>query len=110
MQKTKMFIPQNISDLVDVLMWMILYAPKFTGSTAYSSFRNAGYQFRQLNEGLAFNRKNLGGDCYQMLAQMSDQMRALFEADPDDTTGDTAKGRRILQDMLEIVEQARRKD
>ncbi len=104
-----MFIPQNIPDLVDVLKWMILYAPKFTGNSAYSSFRNPEYQFRQLNEGLAFNRKKLGEERYQKLAQMSDQIRALFEADPDSKTGDTAQGRRIIQDMLEIVEQARRK-
>ena len=72
-------------------------------------FRNLDYSFRELDEGLAFNRSRLGDERYQKLAQMSDQMRALFEADPDNKTGDTTKGCHMIQDMLDIVEQARRK-
>ena len=88
---------------------MLLGAPTFVDRTGYLPFYNFDYSFRELNEGLAFNRRRLGEDRYQKLAQMSDQMRALFEADPDNKTGDATKGCHIIQDMLEIVEQARRK-
>jgi hypothetical protein len=40
---------------------------------------------------------------------MSDQMRALFEADPEDKTGDTLKGCKIIHEMEDILRQARRK-
>ena len=109
MAKGKMYIPEDLPDLVDLLVSMRLNAPKLKDHTGYMPFINLDYRFRQLNEGLASNRKKLGEERYQKLVQMSDQMRALFEADPDSKTGDTAQGRRIIQEMLEIVEQARRK-
>ncbi len=40
---------------------------------------------------------------------MSDRMRALFEADPDDKTGETLEGRKIIQEMEDILRQVRRK-
>ena len=102
-------VPDNISDLIDVLGAMLLRAPKFADKTGYLPFRDLDYSFRELNEGLVFNRKKLGDERCLKLTQMSDQMRALFEADPDNKTGDTTKGCHIIQDMLEIVEQSRRK-
>ena len=40
---------------------------------------------------------------------MSDRMRALFEADPEDKTGDALNGCMIIHEMEEILRQARRK-
>jgi len=34
---------------------------------------------------------------------MSDEMRAFFEADPEDKTDDSIKGRQILLDMEELI-------
>jgi hypothetical protein len=96
-------VPQNISDLVDVLGAMILGAPKFLDRTGYLPFRNLDYAFRELNEGLDVNRHKLGEERYQTLRRMSDEMRALFEADPDDTNGNTTKGCKIINEMLDIV-------
>ncbi len=102
-------VPENISELIDVLGAMLLGAPTFADRTGYLPFYNLDYSFRELNEGLAFNKTKLGEEQYQKLTQMSDQMRALFEADPENKTGDTTRGCHMIQDMLEIVEQARRK-
>lgn len=109
MKQPVLNVPKNIPDLVDVLRSMLLGAPTFADRTGYLPFYNLDYSFRELNEGLAFNRSRLGDECYQSLAQMSDQMRALFEADPDNKTGDTTKGCHIIQDMLDIVGQVRSK-
>jgi hypothetical protein len=38
---------------------------------------------------------------------MSDRMRALFEADPENTMGETRKGRDIIHEMEDILRQAR---
>ncbi|MGO4872690.1 MAG: hypothetical protein ACLPGW_19155 [Roseiarcus sp.] len=77
--------------------------------TGYFPYRNLDYVFRQLNEGLSFNRPTLGEERYHELMRMSDQMRALFEADPEDKTGDTLKGCKIIHEMEDILKQVRRK-
>lgn len=109
MAKGKMYIPQDLPDLIDQLVSMRLNAPKLKDHTGYMPFINLDYCFRQLNEGLIFNRKKLGEERYQKLARMSDQIRALFEADPENKTGDTAEGRYMIEDMVDIVRQVRRK-
>ena len=43
-----------------------------------------------------------------MLRAMSDQMRALFEADPDNTNGNTKAGRRLIREMEDVVKRAGR--
>ena len=41
--------------------------------------------------------------------EMSDRMRAHFEADPEKKTGDTRKGHEILHEMEELLTQKVRK-
>jgi len=36
-------------------------------------------------------------------------MRALFEADPEDKTGETSKGCKIIHEMEDLLRQVRRK-
>ena len=45
----------------------------------------------------------LGEERYLTLKAMSDQIRALFEADPDDKTGDTRAGHMLIQEMEDIL-------
>ena len=103
MKQPVLNVPQNISELVDVLGTMITGAPKFEDWTGYLPFMNLDYAFRELNEGLDFNRRKLGKERYQTLLRMSDEMRALFEADPDDKLGNKKKGCKIIHEMLDIV-------
>ena len=63
----------------------------------------------QLHEGLSNVRRTLGEERYHQLMGMSDRMRALFEADPENTTGETRKGRDIIHEMEDILKQARQK-
>ena len=72
-------------------------------------FLNLEYVFKELSAGLDFNRPRLGEDSYNDLKRMSDQMRALFEADPEDKTGETAEGCKIILAMEEILRAAKRK-
>jgi hypothetical protein len=51
----------------------------------------------------------LGEQRYHELTRMSDQMRSLFEADPEDKTGETAEGCKIIHQMEDILRQVRRK-
>jgi hypothetical protein len=109
MKPARMHVPQNIPELFELLSSMLLSAPKFTDKTGYLPFLNLEYVFRELCEGLNYNRPKLGKERYHELMQMSDRMRALFEADQEDKTGETWEGRRIILEMVDILKQARRK-
>ena len=109
MQTAKIRIPQNISELLDLLVSMLLSAPRFTDKTGWLPFLDLEYVFRQLNAGLDYNRQTIGEERYQELMQMSDRMRALFEADPEDKTGETLEGCKIIHEMEDILRQAREK-
>jgi hypothetical protein len=109
MKPAKVRVPQNIPELLDLLISMLLSAPKFTDKTGWLPFLNLDYVFQQLNEGLKHNRPTLGEERYHELLRRSDRIRVLFEADPEDKTGETRKGRDIIYEMEDIVKQVRRK-
>jgi len=71
---------------------------------------NIDMTFFSLNEGLLVLRKKLGEERYTKLRSLSDEMRALFESDPDDkTTGDTHTGRMLIHEMEDILRSATRR-
>jgi hypothetical protein len=109
MKHGRMYIPEDIPDLLDLLGSMILRAPKFLDKTGYMPFWNLDYVFTQLSEGLSVNRSKAGEERYHELTRMSAQIRALFEADPDDKTGQTLEGCKIIHRMEDILREARRK-
>lgn len=109
MKPKRMHIAQNIQELLELLTSMLLSAPKFLDKTGYLPFLNIDYVFQQLHEGLAHNRRTLGEERYLELMRMSDRMRAHFDADPENKTGETRKGRDIIYEMEDILRQVRRK-
>jgi hypothetical protein len=109
MKSVKIRVSQNIPELLDVLSSMLVSAPKFLDKTGWLPFRNLDYVFQQLNQGLNHNRRTLGEERYHQLMGISDQMRALFEADPEDKTGETTKGCKIIHEMEDILNQARQR-
>ncbi len=102
-----MYVPQNTHELLEFVVSMLSSAPKFIDRTGYFPYQNLDYVFRQLYEGLSHNRQALGEERYQELMRMSDRMRAHFEADPEDKTGETLKGCKIIHEMEDILRQAR---
>jgi len=107
MKPAKMTIPRDVGELLEHLIWMLLKAPKFIDKTGRFPFQDVEYVFRELNEGLSNVRPTLGEERYHQLMGMSDRMRALFEADPENTMGETRKGRDIIHEMEDILRQAR---
>jgi hypothetical protein len=87
----------NAIDPRDLLDSMTRAAPKFIG---YADKSYTDTIFRYLNEGLEMKRENLGEERYLKLRKMSDVARAHFEADPDETTGETRTGRAIIREMM----------
>jgi hypothetical protein len=97
------YVPQDVGELLDQLAYMMLAAPTFKDDTGYFPQRNIDIAFFSLNEGLQVVRKELGDSNYAALTVMSDKMRALFESDPDDKTGDARKGRVLIREMESIL-------
>jgi hypothetical protein len=75
--------------------------------TASSRKKNIDTEFHALNEGLKLVRKKIGEAKYQRLAELSDRLRAHFEADPENKTQDTLAGRRLIHEMEDILTQRR---
>ena len=105
----KMRVPQNVGELRDLLSTILLSAPKFLDKTGYHPYRDLDYVFQQLLAGLDHNRATLGEERYHQLMEMSGRIRALFEADPDDKTGETLQGCKIINEMADILDEVRRK-
>jgi hypothetical protein len=97
------YVPQDVSELLDQLAYMMLASPTFKDKTGYFPQRNIDTAFYSLNGGLLRIRKKLGEERYAALSVMSDKMQALFESDPDDTTGETRAGHMLIQDMEDIL-------
>ncbi len=103
------YIPQTIGELMDQVMSMMLGSPSFKDKTGYFPQMNIDTEFFALNDGLLAVRKKLGEERYATLKALSDKMRALFEADPEDKTDEAQAGRMIIREMEDILKSAARR-
>lgn len=92
---------------MDQLGFMMLWSPTFKDVSGWFPERNVETTFFALNEGLKCIRKQLGEETYAALMALSDRMRAHFEADPEDKTDDTIKGRECIMEMDELLRASR---
>lgn len=100
---TTHYIPQTIGELNDHLAMMMLTSPLFADRTGLLPGRSIDTVFAELNGSLDRLRKKVGEDNYARLVELSARMRAHFEADPEDKTDDSIKGRDCILDMQEIL-------
>jgi hypothetical protein len=101
--KYRPHIPTSFGDLLDKMTFMLLCSPTFIDNSGYFPGQNVETSFYALNEGLRRLRPQLGEELFQRLMAMSDQMRAYFEADPEQTTGQARKGKDLVYDMEELI-------
>jgi hypothetical protein len=97
------YVPQSISELIDFVGAVGPSAPTFVERDSRIPNMDINYRFYQLHEGLKAVRKKLGEARYLQLKDMSDLSRTLFEADPEDKTGETRQGRNLWFDMEDIL-------
>jgi hypothetical protein len=84
---------------------MMLKSPTFVDRTGYFPGKNLETTFYELNEALRLISGELGEDRYLKLIEMSARMRAHFEADPEEKTDDSLKGREIIREMGTLLRQ-----
>jgi hypothetical protein len=97
------YIPQSKNELMDHLAFLMLSSPTFVDESGYFPGRNVDTAFFALNEGLRLIRNRLGEEKYEALVSLSARMRAHFEADPEDETGETQKGRELIHEMEDLL-------
>jgi hypothetical protein len=97
------YIPQSADEIVDFLGTIMIYSPTFIDKSGFFADRNIDTVFRTLNAGLAKIREELGLDLYPRLSDMSDRMRTYFEADPEDKTDSSLKGRALIDEMSDLL-------
>lgn len=103
MRPAKLYVPQDLGELLDELIWMSLNSPKFEDKLGYFPGQNIGAVFEALNAGLAVNRPQLGEERYDRLAKLSEKIRACFEADPDNSNGEARRGKEMIYEMEDII-------
>ncbi len=103
------FVPKDLDTIYDLLGWMMLYAPKCDPGMSWVFEDNIDLTFFGLNEGLKVVRREIGEEVYARLAAMSQQMRAHFDSDPEDKNGGCHKGRILINQMSDIVEDCLRR-
>jgi hypothetical protein len=101
--KVEPYVPASIGELLDYLSFMMLRAPTFEDKTGYLPGRNVETVFFGLNEGIKSLHNKLGTDRCRALLDISNQMRAYFEADPEKKSGGTLKGRELILEMEDLI-------
>jgi hypothetical protein len=107
MRPYKPYIPQNISEIWDLLGSMMISSPLFVDTSGFFAEKSIETEFFKLKEGLGMVREKLGEERYGKLVDMANRMRAHFEADPEDKTDDSLAGRRLIQEMEKELKQVR---
>lgn len=92
MRPYKPHIPQNISEIWDLLGSMMISSPLFIDTSGFFAEKNIETEFFKLKESLGTVCEKLGEGRYVKLIDMADRMRAPFEADPEDKTDDSLAG------------------
>ena len=88
--------------MMELLSWMMIYAPKLENTL--ENGRDLDSTFFSLNEGLRRQRGKLGDSRCDALLAMSDRMRAHFETDPENKTGDGQAGRDLIAKMEAMLD------
>lgn len=101
------YIPQSLSEIWDLLGSMWLSAPTFLDKLGDFPERNIDSEFHILVESFGIVRKKLGEERYARLVDLAGRAKALFAADPEDKTGDSDAGRRLLSEIEELVQEVR---
>lgn len=106
---TDPYRPKDIGEVMDLLGSMMLGAPTFKDRTGYFANRGIETEFASLNLGLEAIRDKVGRDKYAKLVEISDRMRAHFEAALGGQSDELDKGCKCIWEMEDILRGASRR-
>jgi hypothetical protein len=88
---------------MDHLTYIMFSGPAFVDPDFVG--RDLPTAFYELNEALRLIRDKLGEERYAQLIDLSNRVRAHYEADPENKADDTIKGRELIVVMEDILKQ-----
>jgi hypothetical protein len=103
----KPYIPASLSEIYDLLGSIILKAPKFIDDSGMLPKRDIDTEFGGLVESFGIVRKKLGEERHKKLIALAAKAKALFAADPDETSGKTEEGFDVLFQIEDIIQEVR---
>jgi hypothetical protein len=103
-RKYEHHVAESLGELADQTSWLRMSAPKFDFMRLWFPHEAIDTAFDAFNKGIQKHRSQLGESLFQRLVQMSSDMRACFEADPEDNTGETSRGRLLAADAEALLD------
>jgi hypothetical protein len=99
----KPYVPKGTREILDHLNYIMFSGPAFEDPRFIG--RDLPTAFFELDEALLLIRDNLGERRYAQLKELSNRVRAHYEADPENKTDDTLKARELILLMEDILKQ-----
>ncbi|MEG3179138.1 hypothetical protein [Sphingomonas sp. LT1P40] len=103
------YIPESLSEIHDFLAGLIGGAPTFVDDTGFYPNQSIDTEFAVLLAAFDKVREKLDEDRYARLVDLAARAKALFEADPDESNGKTLEGCKLIWEIEEIVQDARKR-
>ncbi len=103
------YIPASLSEIYDFLASLLGGAPTFVDDTGFYPDQNIDTEFAVLIAAFDKVRKKLGEDRYTKLIELAALAKALFAADPNNDNGKTGQGYKVLHEIEDIIQDARKR-
>jgi hypothetical protein len=103
------YIPVSLSEINDFLASLLGGAPTFVDDSGFFPNRNINTEFAVLLAAFDNVRGKLGEDRYAKLIDLAARTKALFLADPNDDNGKTLEGCKLIWEIEDIIQDARKR-
>ena len=103
------YIPASLSEIYDFLACLLGGAPTFVDDTGFYPDQNIDTEFAVLVAAFDKVRRKLGEDRYVKLIELAAQAKGLFAADPKNENGKTRQGYRVIHEIEDIIQDARKR-
>jgi hypothetical protein len=103
------YIPETLSEIYDYLAGTLARAPTFVDDTGHFPERNIDTEFDVLVAAFGRVRQKIGEERHAKLIALVERAKALFLADPNDDNGKTLLGCKLIWEIEDIIQDARKR-
>lgn len=103
------YTPVTLSEIYDYLAGTLGRSPTFVDETDFYSIGGIDTEFSVLANAFGNVRRKLGEERYAKLIELAARAKALFLADPNNDNGKTLEGCKLIWEMEEIIQDARKR-
>lgn len=100
-------MPGSLSEIYHALARLVGGAPTFVDDSGHFPERSIDTDFTMLTAGVGKVRSKVGEERYAALMVLAARAKALFADDPEDSSGKTGEGIKLLYEIEDIIQAAR---